>query len=768
MGNEEKMMDSKFLEDEIRDGFYIPTLGKRAWAAELIVLQEVDRICSKHHIKYFAAYGTLLGAIRHHGFIPWDDDMDIMMLRKDYEKFCKVAKEELPDGFEVTTFRNHENFWSFMARVVAFPRICFEEEHLEKYNGFPYIAGIDVFVLDYVHADDEKESERCSFAKYVLAVADELEKMDEKTLGENLQRVASICETEIPEYSTLHELKVFLYERVEKLFAGVKESEAENVTQMMPFGIEKMESAQFYKKYFKESIRVPFEDITVPVPMGYDSILKKTYGDYMHSVRELAGHDYPFFGTQRKQLQACLDFPIPGFYFDKRQLERKKTEEDRSYRGILPLQLEGLRTSLHEISKAQKNGKNVELISYLELAQQQAIELGTLVEQVKGEGLEVVTALEQWCEEIYQMHQLLNAGEEESTIEKSVSQLESLYEKVAQRLQEEVLSRKEVVLLPYKAKYWDKMKHVYQEKCSEPDCDVYVIPMKCYEKDYLGNFVRLQEDGNYPEDVHCIAEEDFDFALHQPDEIIMETPYDSYNMAVSVKPFFFSSNLQQYTKKLVYIPYFKEDDFAREDERAFYNLQYYCNMPGVIYADEVCVQSESMRQRYIEKLCEFAGEETKGIWQKKIVAKEEYFRDEKADEIVEIPDNWKKIVCRADGSDKKVLLFVTSFGMFVENEKQAILKLKSIIECLEEEQEDFAVLWYAGKQNTDTIGSVKRYWDMVQMEQKKLKNSERIETDHELEVAEKISTAYYGVPGEAAQRMAQGGKPVMILNSEIV
>ena len=60
-----------------------------------------------------------------------------------------------------------------------------------------------------------------------------------KTLGENLQRVASICETEIPEYSTLHELKVLLYERVEKLFAGVKESEAENVTQMMPFGIEK-------------------------------------------------------------------------------------------------------------------------------------------------------------------------------------------------------------------------------------------------------------------------------------------------------------------------------------------------------------------------------------------------------------------------------------------------------------------------------------------------------------------------------------------------
>lgn len=69
-----------------------------------------------------------------------------------------------------------------------------------------------------------------------------------------------------------------------------------------------MESAQFYKKYFKESIRVPFEDITVPVPMGYDSILKKTYGDYMHSVRELAGHDYPFLEPRENSFRHALIF----------------------------------------------------------------------------------------------------------------------------------------------------------------------------------------------------------------------------------------------------------------------------------------------------------------------------------------------------------------------------------------------------------------------------------------------------------------------------
>ena len=83
-----------FLEGEIRNSFYVESMMKKVWAAQLEVLHEIDRICKKHNITYFADWGTLLGAVRHKGFIPWDDDMDITMKRQDYIKFCEVFPKE--------------------------------------------------------------------------------------------------------------------------------------------------------------------------------------------------------------------------------------------------------------------------------------------------------------------------------------------------------------------------------------------------------------------------------------------------------------------------------------------------------------------------------------------------------------------------------------------------------------------------------------------------------------------------------------------------
>lgn len=166
--------ENSFFEDEVREGFFVPAMIKKAWAAELTVMHEVDRICRKHDIPYFTDWGTMLGAVRHGGFIPWDDDFDIMMRRKDYEHFLQLAQKELPEGFAVLNMDRTENFWYFLARVTARPQICFEEEHLKQFHGFPYIAGIDIFILDTMSSDAEQEKQRETVIEYILALADSL------------------------------------------------------------------------------------------------------------------------------------------------------------------------------------------------------------------------------------------------------------------------------------------------------------------------------------------------------------------------------------------------------------------------------------------------------------------------------------------------------------------------------------------------------------------------------------------------------------------
>ena len=120
-----------FLEGEIRDSFYVESMMKKTWAAQLEVLNDVDKICRKHDIQYFADWGTLLGAIRHKGFIPWDDDMDITMKHQDLIKFCDVVKQEM-EGYEIVNLHTDPDWNSLITRIVNTRRIRFDDEHLNN------------------------------------------------------------------------------------------------------------------------------------------------------------------------------------------------------------------------------------------------------------------------------------------------------------------------------------------------------------------------------------------------------------------------------------------------------------------------------------------------------------------------------------------------------------------------------------------------------------------------------------------------------------
>ena len=391
---------NSYFEDEVREGFYVPAMVKRAWTAELEVLSEIDRICCKYDIPYFADWGTFLGIVRHGGFIPWDDDLDICMRRKDYKRFLEVAEYELKDEYKVFTFRTHPDFWYFLTRVVAKNRICFEEDHLRKYHQFPYIVGVDIFVLDYVPRDAEKEEYRNKAARYAIEVADEIctKELSEEETEQYLSIVEKICSIKIPRelISRKHDLRVYLYDIAERLFDAFDEEESDKLTRMMPEGLYN-KRMRLKKEYYDDIIRLPFENTTIPVPMAYDEMLRERYGDYMKMVKNAGGHDYPFFETQQKQLDEVMakeGIVFPKFTFSKESLVRPENDKSNSCKVLaidLKNQLEEQYMQLQDAFDKSDYDKASEILVN---SQQSAIDLGTIIENCKGEGGKTVALLQ--------------------------------------------------------------------------------------------------------------------------------------------------------------------------------------------------------------------------------------------------------------------------------------------------------------------------------------------------------------------------------------
>lgn len=306
---------NSYFEDEVRDGFYVPGMVKRAWAAQLEVLEDVDRVCKKHGIRYFADWGTLLGAVRHGGFIPWDDDLDICMKRQDYTRFLEIAPKELPAEYKILNFHtpyNGEFMWQFISRIVNHKSICFDEKHLEKFHDFPYVAGIDIYPLDYRASSEEKETLRGNLLTLVTYAINLLEEENGEQLEEQLCIVEDMCNVRINRDGTV---KQQLYCLSEQLISLYREEEAQIITRMMG-GIDESK-CRYPKSWYQETIMLPFENTEIPVPLYYDAVLKSLYGEYLKPFHGGGEHEYPFYKKQEAVLPERfgirpVKYEIPG------------------------------------------------------------------------------------------------------------------------------------------------------------------------------------------------------------------------------------------------------------------------------------------------------------------------------------------------------------------------------------------------------------------------------------------------------------------------
>lgn len=306
-----------FFEDEVRDGFYVSGIVKRSWAAQLEVLERIDAVCKKHNIKWFADCGTLLGAVRHGGFVPWDDDLDICMLRDDYNRFIKVAQDELPQGYVLLNIETEEGYYELLSRVTNGRRINVDDEFLEEYHGFPYVAGIDIFPLDFVAPNEDDENLRKEICKIVMGLAADINEENEN-LPEALEYLSQIEIMCGVKFDRSKPMKKQLHQLLVNLFSLYSRQEASEVV-LMPYWL-KDNSHKYKLSYFENQIMIPFETTTIAAPAAYDAVLRIEYGDYMRIVRSGGVHDYPYFREHEEKLIECGGTAPHIFRFDQKQL----------------------------------------------------------------------------------------------------------------------------------------------------------------------------------------------------------------------------------------------------------------------------------------------------------------------------------------------------------------------------------------------------------------------------------------------------------------
>lgn len=265
--------------DEIRDGFLVTTSRKKIWQKEIEILLEIDRICKKYDIQYYADFGTLLGAVRHGGFVPWDDDIDIMMLRPDYERFKSIAIKELAAGYVLQNVYN-DVFISSFSKVMNI-----ETAAIEDWNDKFRRQGLFVDIFPYDIADDENKRV-CS----IMKIAKELWTL---VLNPNdlLNAMKNGYSNSIS-YNVINKMtnmsvkaKMEEYERFMANHFMDSECIHNHVWCLCK------QCPPISRKSFDDFIMMKFEEITVPVPKDYDEVLKSYYGNWHEKVKGGSSHE---------------------------------------------------------------------------------------------------------------------------------------------------------------------------------------------------------------------------------------------------------------------------------------------------------------------------------------------------------------------------------------------------------------------------------------------------------------------------------------------
>ena len=267
---------------------------KKVWAVQIDLLEQVKKICKKHGLKYFADSGTLIGAIRHKGYIPWDDDIDLVMMRNDYNKFMEYAKSELEFPYFLQTVYTDKDIMRAHAQL----RNSKTTGYMPYEKNRPYNKGIfiDIFPLDVIPEDPQLK-------KFSLKI-----KFKWKLLNNlvnykyNKKNIVSWAKHYlIVKPLTLWMDYKILYAKYERLCSQYNNSEFNRVSYIAYSHGKKKHI--WNKEWFDSAKEVDFEFTKINIPVGYNERLKTEYGDYMVIKNVPSSHGELILSSEKSYME---------------------------------------------------------------------------------------------------------------------------------------------------------------------------------------------------------------------------------------------------------------------------------------------------------------------------------------------------------------------------------------------------------------------------------------------------------------------------------
>lgn len=238
---------------------------------ELDALCELDRVCKAHGLSYFLAYGTLLGALRHQGFIPWDDDVDVHMPREDYERFYGLCRDgALRDPYRITSYRDGSSIYGFLKLVDT--RTVAKETFIDEKNAQG--LWVDVFPLERVDITDPglpRVRRRAARLLWRRSIAATDPRYARSTAARLVKRVIHPFTRRLDQYGIAREADLLAQSA-----NATGRVEPENLRYLVLVD----DCAEFMPEDFSDARRAPFEGRAFDVPVGAERVLEGYYGDW--------------------------------------------------------------------------------------------------------------------------------------------------------------------------------------------------------------------------------------------------------------------------------------------------------------------------------------------------------------------------------------------------------------------------------------------------------------------------------------------------------